>query len=96
MISAQLDTGRTHQIRVHMQHIRFPLVGDRVYGQRSVRGPGMDERVRDALLRFPRQALHASRLMFEHPTSGEQLEFKQAWPEDFERIVELLRTTRSA
>ncbi len=92
LLRCRLETGRTHQIRVHMQHIRYPLVGDPLYGARGVRGSGMDEGLRQRLMRFPRQALHARRLAFAHPLDGAVLEFESAWPEDFAALVEALRS----
>ena len=91
LIAARLESGRTHQIRVHMQHQRYPLVGDPVYGQRGVRGAGMDPALRETIQRFARQALHACRLEFEHPASGQPLAFEQPWPADFAALVEALR-----
>ena len=77
-VSVRLETGRTHQIRVHMQHIGFPLVGDPVYGRKT--GP-----------EFQRQALHARRLSFTHPVTGKQLRFQQPLPDDFEDLLNELR-----
>ncbi len=79
LVECRLETGRTHQIRVHMSSIGHGLVGDRVYG----RGAGV--------LGFGRQALHAGFLGFEHPRSGERLEFESEYPVDF---VELLKKCR--
>ena len=77
LVTCRLETGRTHQIRVHMQHLGHPLIGDQLYGlpqqeQRSLlnRG-GYDEETRDAVLAFPRQALHAAGIHFIHPVTGE-------------------------
>ena len=78
----KLETGRTHQIRVHMQHIRHPLVGDPVYAGRQ-RVPSRADHELVALLRtFRRQALHACRLSLLHPRTGEQLSWEAALPED--------------
>ena len=70
----QLETGRTHQIRVHLAHIGYPIVGDRVYGGRLALPKGATEALRTALREFPRQALHAARLQLEHPVTGKPLE----------------------
>lgn len=90
-IEVELETGRTHQIRVHMAHIRYPLVGDRVYGGRPRLPKRPSERVRECLQRFPRQALHAARLSFAHPDTGEVLSFESPLPSDLEALLEALR-----
>ncbi|MGI9246592.1 MAG: 23S rRNA pseudouridine(1911/1915/1917) synthase RluD [Steroidobacteraceae bacterium] len=81
-VRVQLETGRTHQIRVHMTHISYPLVGDRVYGGRLALPKGISEELRTALREFPRQALHAARLQLEHPVTGKPLEVKAPLPAD--------------
>ena len=73
-VRVQLETGRTHQIRVHLAHIGYPLVGDKVYGGRLALPKGCSEELRQALREFPRQALHAARLQLEHPITGKPLE----------------------
>lgn len=90
-LRVSLETGRTHQIRVHLAHIRFPIVGDPVYGGRLKIPPGASDGVRNALRGFKRQALHAARLGLEHPTTGEWCEWKVAPPPDFLTLVEVLR-----
>ncbi len=96
LVSCQLETGRTHQIRVHMQHMGHPLLGDPLYGlpaqeQRSLmnRG-GYDEEAREAVLSFPRQALHAGEIAFLHPVTGEEMAFEAPMPEDFEALLALI------
>jgi 23S rRNA pseudouridine1911/1915/1917 synthase len=89
-IRVELETGRTHQIRVHMAHIGFPLVGDRVYGGRLALPKGASEELRQALREFPRQALHAARLQFTHPTSGRALEFSSVLPTDLRALLDVL------
>lgn len=89
-VSAQLETGRTHQIRVHMSHIGFPLVGDPVYGGRKIPAAST-EVLRAAVKDFPRQALHATRLGLIHPDSDEYLEWEQAAPEDFQQLLAVLQ-----
>ncbi len=81
LLDLKLETGRTHQIRVHMKYIGYPLVGDPVYGGKSGRTLGMSG-----------QALHAGVLGFEHPRSGEWLEFTAPIPEDMEHALNILRT----
>ncbi len=82
LIRCRLETGRTHQIRVHMAHIRFPLVGDPVYGTRLKLPKGCSEELAGLLRGFHRQALHAGRLRLEHPISGKHMEWKSPLPED--------------
>lgn len=95
-LAVELETGRTHQIRVHMQHLRYPMVGDSLYGQRSVRGAGLDESVRRHLIEFPRQALHARRLSLTQPRTGESLCFEAPWPQDLTELVAVLRADANA
>jgi 23S rRNA pseudouridine1911/1915/1917 synthase len=87
----ELETGRTHQIRVHMAHIRAPLLGDPVYGGRPKLPPAPSEELRLALQGFRRQALHASRLRLAHPQSGSALAFESPLAADIERLLALLR-----
>ena len=90
-LRVRLETGRTHQIRVHLSHLRHPVVGDPVYGGRVVRGVGLPEDLRRQLATFPRQALHARELGLEHPISGEALNFTAEPPEDFRALLAALR-----
>ena len=84
LLRLELHTGRTHQIRVHLEHVGHPIVGDPVYaggGSRRISGaPGA--RPRPLERATPRQALHAAALAFRHPASGEPLEFHSEWPSD--------------
>jgi len=89
-LRVQLETGRTHQIRVHMAHIRHPIVGDQAYGG-SLRGAGLDPVLREALRSFPRQALHARELALTHPRSGKRLQWTSEPPEDMQTLYALLR-----
>jgi 23S rRNA pseudouridine1911/1915/1917 synthase len=86
----ELETGRTHQIRVHMAHIRAPLLGDPVYGGRPKLPPQASDELRVALQSFRRQALHASRLQLAHPVTGEPLSFESPLAPDFARLVAML------
>jgi 23S rRNA pseudouridine1911/1915/1917 synthase len=89
-VRVELETGRTHQIRVHMAHIRHPLLGDPVYGGRP-RLPKAPSQVLVAALRgFPRQALHAKELEFAHPLSGERLHLTVNLPEDMRALIGML------
>ena len=89
-VRVQLATGRTHQIRVHLTHVGYPLVGDPVYGKRLVVPRGADTLVADGLRAFKRQALHAAHLAFVHPVSGAELAFDAAVPDDFAALLVLL------
>ena len=90
LIKIQLETGRTHQIRLHMAFINYPLLGDRVYGGRERISAGIHEALRARIQDFNRQALHAQRLSFEHPRSHEPVSFDAPLPEDFETLLESL------
>jgi 23S rRNA pseudouridine1911/1915/1917 synthase len=89
-LSLRLETGRTHQIRVHMAHIRHPLVGDPVYGRRLRLPPGASEALIATLRAFKRQALHAARLGLSHPVSGEMLEWQAPVPDDMAQLLAVL------
>lgn len=96
LLDVKLESGRTHQIRVHMAHIHYPLVGDPAYGGRVKLPPGADEETVRALRGFRRQALHACRLELEHPLSGEQLAWEAPLPDDFSSLLEVLRADLQA
>jgi 23S rRNA pseudouridine1911/1915/1917 synthase len=87
----ELETGRTHQIRVHMAHIRAPLLGDPVYGGRPKLPPAPAPELRAALQAFRRQALHASDLRLAHPTTGAALAFQSPLAPDIAALLALLR-----
>ncbi|MEM1114205.1 MAG: 23S rRNA pseudouridine(1911/1915/1917) synthase RluD [Pseudomonadota bacterium] len=89
-IAVRLETGRTHQIRVHMAHRHYPLIGDPVYGGRPRIPAGATQALIDALRTFPRQALHAAVLGLEHPLSGDFLEFECPLPNDIENLLAVL------
>ncbi|MFM9969992.1 MAG: RluA family pseudouridine synthase [Burkholderiales bacterium] len=84
LLECRLSTGRTHQIRVHLQSIGHPLVGDPVYRRAASRGGP------NAVSRFTRQALHATRLAFLHPIGGERVEFESPLPEDMRQLLDSL------
>jgi 23S rRNA pseudouridine1911/1915/1917 synthase len=96
LLRVQLETGRTHQIRVHLAHIGLPVVGDPMYGGRLRQPARASAATRDALQSFRRQALHAQRLRLEHPTSGRQLSFEAPLPGDFDALLRLLRQEAEA
>lgn len=89
-LAVELETGRTHQIRVHLASIGHPLVGDRLYGRQPPRG--LPEPVRAELRRLERILLHARELGFAHPITGERLRFARPPPELFDRLMERLRS----
>jgi 23S rRNA pseudouridine1911/1915/1917 synthase len=91
LLRCRLQTGRTHQIRVHLAHAGHPLVGDPVYLRRiPATARLLPQRERDALLSFPRQALHAATLGFRHPVSGQALHFAAPLPPDLAGLLNLL------
>ncbi len=95
LVECRLETGRTHQIRVHMAHINTPVLGDQVYGRShglklSGEGAAFDA-AGEAVRAFRRQALHAAVLGFDHPVTGEALRFSASVPEDMDRMISFLR-----
>jgi 23S rRNA pseudouridine1911/1915/1917 synthase len=91
-VRAELETGRTHQIRVHLAHIGYPLVGDPVYGSRRRIPRGATEPLIAELDVFKRQALHATRLALEHPLTGKALEWEAPPPPDMAALLTALET----
>jgi 23S rRNA pseudouridine1911/1915/1917 synthase len=96
LVRVTLETGRTHQIRVHMAHIQHPLVGDPVYGGRLRLPKGAGDELVTLLRDFKRQALHASKLGFKHPISGETVSWEQPLPDDMARLIAILQQDRDA
>ncbi|WP_448203069.1 RluA family pseudouridine synthase [Azospirillum sp. sgz302134] len=98
LVECVLETGRTHQIRVHMAHIGHPVVGDPLYGKGRAGRPGgkhasaIPEPHRGLFVGFPRQALHATALTFVHPTRGEPVRFQAGLPPDMERLIATLES----
>jgi len=90
LLRVRLETGRTHQIRVHLKHLGMPLVGDRTYGGRARHPRGASSELRAVLQAFPRQALHATRLGLHHPDSGEVLQWESDPPSDFSELLAAL------
>ena len=91
LLDVKLETGRTHQIRVHLAWRRYPLVGDPLYGGRQRLPAGVPTALREALAGFRRQALHARRLALVHPESGREMCWEAPLPRDFARLLEVLR-----
>lgn len=92
LVDVRLETGRTHQIRVHFAYRRHPLVGDPVYGGRLALPAGASGALVEALRGFRRQALHAARLAFEHPVTAEAIDVTAELPDDFAALIDVLRT----
>lgn len=90
-IQVELETGRTHQIRVHMNHIHHPVVGDPLYGNHMIVPSKFSEAVKLALKEFRRQALHAFQLTFTHPLTQQKLQFQAPLPTDMQNLLNLLR-----
>ena len=95
-VQAQLETGRTHQIRVHFTYIGFPLVGDPVYVSRVKVPAGASDKLASALRGFKRQALHASKLGLIHPQTKQEMMFEAPWPQDFIELLDVLRSENKA
>jgi 23S rRNA pseudouridine1911/1915/1917 synthase len=91
LLRVQLETGRTHQIRVHLAHAGFPLVGDSLYGGRRRQVAGAGAALQRALAAFRRQALHAQRLALDHPVTGRHHTFEAPLPADLRALLEVLR-----
>jgi len=93
-LRVNLETGRTHQIRVHLSHLGFPLVGDSVYGGRRRIAADCSPQLAAELRSFQRQALHAARLQLRHPLSGRELAVEAAPPTDLQRLLTILEADR--
>jgi 23S rRNA pseudouridine1911/1915/1917 synthase len=92
-VNVQLETGRTHQIRVHLAHVHYPLLGDPLYGGRFRIPTGVDPELGMMMRNFGRQALHARYLSFSHPKTRELCRFEAEIPKDFQRMLDALRTS---
>ena len=90
LLAVKLETGRTHQIRVHLAHIGYPVVGDPVYGGRPRLPAGGGPKLNEALRGLKRQALHAARLALAHPRTGRVLAWEAPLPADLAALVALL------
>ena len=95
-LSVKLETGRTHQIRLHLSHIKYPIVGDPKYGGRFGLPRGATQALIESLRGFKRQALHAATLGFDHPRSGKRLTLQSPVPPDFAQLLEVLRADARA
>jgi 23S rRNA pseudouridine1911/1915/1917 synthase len=91
-LTVKLETGRTHQIRLHLSHLKYPLVGDPVYGGRFALPRGATAPLIDMLRGFKRQALHAAALSFDHPRTGKRLSLASPVPADLAALLAVLRT----
>jgi len=91
-LQVNLETGRTHQIRVHMAHRKWPLIGDPVYGGRQRVPAGASDLLMSILRGFPRQALHAQALEFEHPASGDWMGFEADLADDLVNLLKVLES----
>jgi 23S rRNA pseudouridine1911/1915/1917 synthase len=97
LIACTLDTGRTHQIRVHLAHIGHPILGDETYSTGfKTKASLLSPETRESLEALGRQALHAYRLAFEHPETGESIEFQSELPADLRRLHKALAASASA
>ena len=91
LIECRLETGRTHQIRVHLAHVGHGLVGDPLYGgRRKIPSKSFSEDIVQKIISFPRQALHAASLGFVHPKSNETLHFEAPLPDDMGDLIKKL------
>jgi 23S rRNA pseudouridine1911/1915/1917 synthase len=91
LLQVKLETGRTHQIRLHLSHLKYPIVGDPVYGGRMLLPKGASNPLIEALRAFKRQALHAASLAFDHPRTGKRVALESPLPEDLTSLIETLR-----
>lgn len=95
-IRCKLETGRTHQIRVHMAHLHHALVGDPVYAGRMRIPPGSSDALKDIVRVFPRQALHARQLTLQHPLTGDTMTWRRESPEDMQTLLHILAEDMAA
>jgi 23S rRNA pseudouridine1911/1915/1917 synthase len=94
-VRLQLESGRTHQIRVHMSHIHYPIVGDPLYGGRKRLPKNCSNALKEIIAKFPRQALHACQLELKHPFSGERQSYSSVTPDDFQSLLAALEEDSS-
>ena len=91
LLEASLSTGRTHQIRVHFAYLGYPIVGDNTYGGKRKFPAGISEITREKISQFPRQALHASKLQFRHPQTGNKVSLHAPLPRDMSDLISFLK-----
>ncbi|MDA9154394.1 RluA family pseudouridine synthase [Gammaproteobacteria bacterium] len=91
-VAVEIETGRTHQIRVHLSHHKLPIIGDRLYNPRNLIARDTSKEVKPLIQQFPRQALHASKIGFASIDSGDQVEFQCSPPEDIRSLISSLAT----
>ncbi|MCS5543969.1 MAG: 23S rRNA pseudouridine(1911/1915/1917) synthase RluD [SAR86 cluster bacterium] len=91
LLEASLSTGRTHQIRVHFSYLGYPIVGDNTYGGKRKFAAGISEMTREKISQFPRQALHASKLQFRHPQTGNKVSLHAPLPRDMSDLISFLK-----
>ena len=91
LVECKLETGRTHQIRVHMSHIGHSIVGDQTYGNNARKIHGCPDNLKEDLLKMDHQALHSFYMSFDHPKTGEKMEFEQDIPEDYQDLLSFIR-----
>ncbi len=90
-VKAILETGRTHQIRVHLSHVGHPLIGDPMYGGRVRFPKKASQELKDELINFQRQALHSKKLTLTHPVTGKSMSWKAGLPDDMQRLLKTLK-----
>lgn len=93
-IRIQLETGRTHQIRVHFSHLGYPIVGDKAYLKQLKLPKNMTDVAKEAIKTFPRQALHATKLELSHPINGKLLSLNSPLPDDLQTLITILKNDR--
>ena len=91
LVECKLETGRTHQIRVHMNYIGTPILGDKSYGRSKKKFKKIDVDIEKKINNFHRQALHAKTLGFNHPKTGKKIFFKAKRPDDFDLLIKILK-----
>jgi len=96
LVECALETGRTHQVRVHMAHLGHPLIGDKLYGRGKIPKNSVGTPAAESIKSFPRQALHAAHLGFVHPATGETLSFDAPLPKDMKTLVKALKSSKNS
>ena len=93
LVECTLETGRTHQIRVHLSHIGHSIVGDQTYGNNKRKTTGCPETLREVLIKFDHQALHSFYISFIHPINNVLMEFEKEVPVDYLDLLDYLKTS---